>query len=192
MTYPTTTTLLDGLRDPEDRDRWSSFDARFRPVLFAMARRLGLSHEDAADAAQESLVRFVRAYRDGRYDRSKGRLSSWLAGITRNCVRDALSRRRPARGGSALADIEDDGQLERTWIAARDDTILRDAVDRLRERSKGDPQALRAFESLLRGRSAPATARELGMSLNEVYLAKHRCLRAVRAIVERLREAFDE
>jgi len=70
----TTTRLLEGLCDPEDEALWCEFDAQYRPILVGFARRLGLNVEDAADLAQETLVRFVEAYRAGRYDRGKARL----------------------------------------------------------------------------------------------------------------------
>jgi DNA-directed RNA polymerase specialized sigma24 family protein len=47
----------------------------------AFASRLGLDSNEAEDVAQETLIEFVRAYGGGNYDRSRGRLSSWIFSI---------------------------------------------------------------------------------------------------------------
>src|SRR5438067_220203 len=104
----TTTQLLESLRDPNNDGLWQLFDERYRPVLMAFARRRGLSEEDAAEVAQETLTQCMSDYRAGRYERSKGRLSSWIIGIARNRVVDqgrARQRARVERGESGMADI---------------------------------------------------------------------------------------
>jgi len=70
----TTTALLDGLHDPANEEVWREFDTRYRPIILGFAVKLGLSDEDAADVAQDTLARFVQEYRAGRYDRTRGRL----------------------------------------------------------------------------------------------------------------------
>jgi RNA polymerase sigma-70 factor (ECF subfamily) len=188
----TTTTILDGLADPANDEVWSEFDHRFRPVLFGFARRLGLGEADAADAAQEALVRFLRGYRAGAYDRATGRLSSWLVGIARHCILDRRRRRVDAPGGhSALGDVAGAEPLHDTWRDACEDRMLREALERLRAESRAEPRTIRAFELLLAGRRAAAVASELGMTLNDVYLAKHRCLEPLQRIVSELRSAYE-
>lgn len=77
----TTTKLLDALRDYRNEPAWAEIDARYRSVIRGLARQLGLGECDAEEAAQQSLTEFVRAYRDGQYDRRKGRLSPWILEI---------------------------------------------------------------------------------------------------------------
>lgn len=190
----TTTALLDDLAD-QDAAAWSAIDARYRPVLIAFAMRMGLEATDAADAAQEALARFAQAYRSGRYDRGRGRLGSWLLGIARNCIRDvhaAGARRRAPRGQSALVDIEDEREIEDVWTAERDQHLLTEAMNALRGRSDFDERTIRTFEMLtVHGLSPANVAREMNVSMNDVYLAKHRCLKRLRAIVARMTEAFE-
>ena len=61
--WRTTTALLDGLFDSANQSIWREFDARYRPILMAFARRLGLNRDNAADVTQETLACFVRDYR---------------------------------------------------------------------------------------------------------------------------------
>src|SRR5882672_6361039 len=101
MLVKTTTLLLAGLTDPANREIWREFDDRYRPVLQAFARRLGLADEDADEIAQDVLARFVERYRAGEYDRERGRLRSWIFGIARTRVADwrrSRARRREERG----------------------------------------------------------------------------------------------
>ena len=80
----TSTTLLDGLKDQGNAPVWSEFCTRYRPVIVAFARRLGMSEDDAQDAAQEALITFAAAYREGKYSRDKGRLRSWLLTLAKD------------------------------------------------------------------------------------------------------------
>ncbi len=45
----TTTKLLDALRDHDNEPVWAHVDARYRPVIAALARRLGLNASDAEE-----------------------------------------------------------------------------------------------------------------------------------------------
>ena len=94
----TTTQLLEALHDEGNEVAWQAFDDRHRPIVFGVARRLGLSEEDAADVAQQSIVEFLQAYKRGAYERERGRLRSWLVGIARFRSLDALRRRKRALG----------------------------------------------------------------------------------------------
>jgi len=72
-----------GPADPEKDAIWREFPGRYQPVLVAFARRFGLTHDQAEDAPQGALLRFVEEYRAGRYERSRGRLRSWIFTIAR-------------------------------------------------------------------------------------------------------------
>jgi DNA-directed RNA polymerase specialized sigma24 family protein len=88
MITRTSTILLQRLKDRGDDAIWREFDTRYRPVLLAVGRRLGLGLADAEDAAQETLVAFLAEYKEGRYRREMGRLRDWLAGIMTHKVQD--------------------------------------------------------------------------------------------------------
>ena len=191
----TTTALLEDLHDPANQAVWGEFDARYRPVLVGFARRLGLGEEDAADAAQETLIKFLRSYQAGKYDRGRGRLSSWIIGIARHCIIDqqrAWAARREARGGSALADLPAHDRLEEFWDAECKREIARRAIQTLRESTRIDARTIQAFELLAFEQRSPAeVAAELNMTTNDVYLAKHRCLKRLRPIVAGLHAAYE-
>ena len=61
MTTITSTTLLDGLRDPRNRSVWDQFVSRYRPTIVRFGCRLGLREDEGENAAQEALKAFAIA-----------------------------------------------------------------------------------------------------------------------------------
>lgn len=195
MIEKTTTALLEDLQDPANQDVWEELDGRYRPILFGFAKRLGLGDEDAADAAQEALGQFVKAYRSGGFDREKGRLRSWLFGIARNCAMDIRQQRinrREQRGVSALGDETDQERMSQVWDLECKRALLARAMVELRKRTSIDEKTIRAFELVAFEQVSPAAAAtELGISTNDVYLAKHRCLKRLREILSKLDDLYE-
>ena len=192
----TTTRLLEGLFDPAAEAVWQEFDRRYRPIIVGLARKLGLPEEDAADVAQETLARFVKAYRAGEYDRNRGRLRSWIIGIAKYRITDAIrarADRRGWRGDSIISGVPEQRTLDAIWDTERRQAILRQAIDELRAESKTSEKTIRTFEMLtFHRRPAAAVAEELGMTLNDVYQAKNRVAGRLREIVARLEALYDE
>ncbi|HYF15024.1 MAG TPA: sigma-70 family RNA polymerase sigma factor [Phycisphaerales bacterium] len=189
----TTTQLLDALRDLKNEPVWALFDARYRPVIQGLARRLGLDDEAAEETAQQTLSEFVRAYRDGRYDRERGRLSSWLLGIAHITALKALRSRRGHAGNTALDAVPDESSLRLIWTEERDRAILERALRVLRAESDTDERTILAFELVaLRGVPASDAASQCGMSVEQVYVAKSRCTKRLRGLVEAMEVAFEE
>ena len=114
----TTTAMLQALHDPHDVATWQEFDTRYRPVLIGFARNFGLDDADAADVAQDTLTRFLEQYRDGRYERERGRLGAWLVGIARYRILD-LRRKHGRRCALGVRMQQHHGHL--IWRASDDD-----------------------------------------------------------------------
>lgn len=192
----TTTQLLESLRDPSNEGMWRLFDERYRPVLKAFARQQGMSEEDAGEVAQATLAQFTADYRAGRYDRSRGRLSSWIIGIARNRVVDigrARQRHRQQRGESALVDVSDDSTVHLAWNEARRRVIFEKALGMLHSDTRMGVQTIKAFDlCAVRGVPAEAAAAECGMTVAEVYVAKNRAIKKLREIVAQLTEEFED
>ena len=192
----TSTALLEGLRDSENAILWEAFDRRYRPILVGFARNLGMDEVDAADIAQETLSRFVQEYRDGRYDRSRGRLGAWLVGIARYRILDLRRKRagnRQVPDPDALSDLDDEQHLSQIWDRERRQAVLQEAMSELREHSKTDPRTIEMFELLMvHGLSTQSVAEQMGVTDHDVYLAKSRVAQRLRSIVERLEAEYDD
>lgn len=189
----TTTRLLDALRDPDNEPVWTQVDARYRPVICGLARRLGLKESDADDVAQHTLTEFVRSYREGRYEREKGRLSSWILGIAHHATIRVLRQRKRDAGSIEDSHVVDDGQLRSYWSDERDRVILARAMGILRDESEVEDRTLLAFELVaLRGVPASEAAAQTGLSVEQVYVARSRVTRRLRTLVQEMTDAFEE
>lgn len=195
----TTTRLIEDLQDPANADAWAGFDARYRPVLVGFVRALGFGFDDAAEIAQQAMAEFSLAYRAGRYERGRGRLSSWLIGIARNLASDQRRRcgARRAGGDSALMELpacsSDEAHLTRVWAKEREAAILAEAVTMLRNSPRLEEHTMRAFELfVVRGMPAAAVAAECGIDIDSVYVIKNRLLKRLREIVGELTAAYDD
>ncbi len=191
----TTTTLLEGLKDESASTIWDEFDRRYRTILYGFARRLGLDDTDAADVAQETLLRFVRDYRAGRYNRGAGRLRAWLIGIARYRVADLRrerARHGAARGESAMADVPDDSEAESIWDAEQRQFVFDQALAELRTTTRLSEQTLEAFERVvLRQESVSDVAAALGVTPQEIYDAKSRIVEKLRGVLAKYAALFD-
>lgn len=192
----TTTHLLEALHDAQDDATWRVFDARYRPIIRAFAIHLGLEANEAEDVAQQTLLEFVRSYREGQYRRERGRLRSWLVAIAKHRAIDLLRerrRRRAWRGASAIAVLPNDEHLTRIWTRESERAIFAEALRELERTSRTDERTIRAFERLaLHGVPPDAVAEEFGLTVDETYRIKHRVIRSLRSIVARLTDDWDE
>ncbi len=192
----TTTALLDALCASEDGAIWSVFVARYDPILRAVALRLGLGADDAADVSQQTLLEFVRDMRAGRYDRSRGRLRTWIIAIAEHRGRDLLRRialRRGDASDTTLAVLPDRAVLEQVWDDEERKSIAHEAWDSLRAASHFDDRTLRIFELVaLRGVPPSAAASEFGVTEQNVYVVKHRVARRLRELVDEVTRAYQQ
>lgn len=191
----TTSALIAALHDAANHEAWREIDERYRPILVNVARRAGLSDTEASDVAQDALTDLFKSFQDKRYDRSRGRLRQWLLGIARLKIADA--RRGRARAGAMLdtsiPDQADNDTWTTAWEAEQRATILAQALDELRRSDKLQPHTLQAFELVaLRHVPVADAAAQLGLSAQEIYLAKSRCMERVRGLIQKLQSAYDE
>lgn len=192
----TTTALLQGLAGSPDGPEWRALDGRYRPVIISFARQWGLAEHDANDVAQEALAQFALDFAKGRYDRDRGRLSAWLIGIARHRIIDAqraLARRGQLRGQTAMIDLAAPAEITQVWNTSQEAAILDLALSELRQTSRANPATLRAWElTTLHEVPADEAARQTGLSVEDVYLARHRVTKRLRELVENLRAMFDD
>jgi len=193
MEWQTTSTILGELRDHRNETAWPDFVERFREPIRRFAMSLGLPEQESEDVAQEALLAFAEAYRDGKYQRERGRLSSWLFGITyRHVLRGRRNRvRAPANvagdtgGTDYWAALPDESTLAEQWDQQWQAAVLRQCLQRVRV--EFEPTTVEAFELSVRdGRSAEEVATALNVPLKSVYNAKHRVLNRIRQLTEEL------
>ncbi len=190
----TTTLLLQRLCDAQNEAEWREFDARYRPILVGVGMQMGLRPDEAEEVAQESLAQFARDYREGRYNREKGRLRAWLIGICRHRVLDAhrrLARCGAYRGESALMNLADVHTVTEAWEEQERRIIFKRAMEELHGSERIARGTIRTFEMFaLEAVPAITVAETMGITVAEVYRIKNRLTRRLREIVAELTDAY--
>lgn len=190
----TTTLLLERLRDRCDESAWAEFDERFRGVILSAGVRLGLSRPDAEEAAQETMLQAFRDYQQGKYDRAKGRLSSWIIGIARHRIIDLQRRRQRDRGQVGASPPGEDipqATVAEAFDAALERRVFEDAWAWLCAHSQISDGSLRIFElTAMREVPIAEAASQCGMSVDQAYVARSRIAARLRETVERFERAY--
>jgi RNA polymerase sigma-70 factor (ECF subfamily) len=185
---PTPASLLAKLRaspSSATQDAWRRFVQLYTPLLFTWTRRLGLPASEAADLVQDVFEVLARELPAFHYDADR-RFRGWLWTILANKWRDRVQHQQAAPPLSNPAALETvalpDNVAEHTEEEYRNYLVGRALELMQAEFAENDWKA--CWEFVVSGRPAAAVARELGLSVNQVYLAKSRILR-------RLREELD-
>lgn len=169
--------MFDHFRDDSTRVRnaaWEDFDGRYRPLIFGVARAMGLSEDAAGDVVQDVHVAMLGALPRFDYDRKRGSFRAYLRTATRNTVytRFAKEGRNPARPGiSGDTLMADPGQFdvdfERVWEMEE----LERAKASVKEKVSANRWAM--FERFfVQEEPAEKVAEDLGVSVDAVYQAK--------------------
>ena len=165
--------------------------ARVCALIYGYCRKSGLQDADAADVAQEVLKQVSRSIRGFVYDQQKGRFRDWLRTIARNKVRRFLERQK--RGLELSGDPESlNGRAEGTADAEWADDFHAHV---LKVVARPDPAPVRIEHVACvranldrRRRRQGSRAIETGLAIDQVYAAKSRVLKQLRAEVLMLAE----
>ena len=191
MHWVTTTQILDDLKFSDNEAAWKTFTDHFYPVIFGFAQKMGLSPADAEDVAQETIIQFLRLYRQDKFQREKGHLSHWMFGVARNVIRDFI-KKKPKESAvqehteqtSFWANVPDEKAILQTWQTQWQREILTRCL--IRVRKEVDEKTFQAFEMYAIAQQPIKTVCEqLGMTPNAVYIAKNRVLSKMRELQSR-------
>lgn len=191
---PTRASLLGRLADAGDDAAWRRFCELYGPLIHRIARHAGLDEAGAREAVQDTLVSVARAMPEFRYEPARCSFKSWLHTVTRRRVVDQLRRRGrdPLAGAVPVDDAAGEAALAGLaappdWEAAWREQVFAVALDRAR--AQAGPLQFQIFEcSALKHWPPAQVARTLGVSVGQVYLARHRVGRTVKAEVRRLEQ----
>lgn len=187
-TCPTNPDLLGRLHArQEDPAAWREFVSLYALPLHRWCRSHGLSTDDADDVAQEVLVRFWRQSKRYRHDPER-RFRTHLRSIVLDVVSEWQAKTGAADEdavGELLASLPAREDLVASLEAAYDTDAAARALREVERRVQ--PHTWRAFQlQVLDGKRGEAVARELGVSVNVVYVARHKVTRMLREAVSKL------
>jgi RNA polymerase sigma-70 factor (ECF subfamily) len=181
----TPASLLERLKEP-DALAWDRFVELYTPVLYHWTKRLGLAENDAADLMQEVFLLLLRKLPAFHYDAAQS-FRAWLKTVTLNKWRELHRRRPEAAADAAPADVADPNEADPFWEVEYRERLVGRALHIMQ--SEFEPATWQAcWESVVSGKPAKQVARELGITVNAVYLAKSRVLRRLHQELEGLLE----
>lgn len=177
--------LIMRLGDWKDSRSWDEFYRTYWRLIYSVAIKAGLREDEAWDVVQETILTIAKQSLKNSYDPSRGSFKMWLWNITRWRINDRFRQRKkdtaslhhdadetavepldliPDSGNDSFTSIWD-----REWQA----NVMKAAVERVK--MKVSPQQFQIFDyNVLRGMNAGEVRRKLGVSIAQVYLAKHR------------------
>lgn len=200
----TRTTLLARLKDWRDNPSWQEFFDTYWRLIYGFAIRSGLNDVEAQDVVQETMLSVAKHIPNFEYDRTLGSFKHWLLNMTRWRISDQVRRRK-----NSVAVTEEDHptetqtqtgrinkvpdpaslDLDALWEAEWEKNLLDTAVNKVKRQL--DPEKYQIFD-LLVNKEWPAqkVADTFGMTVNQVYLAKHRVTELIKEEIERLKKDF--
>ena len=196
---PTRASLLTRLQDWDDQEGWREFFDTYWRLIFNVARRAGLSETEAQDVVQETLLAVAKKMPGFRYDPARGSFKSWLQLNVRSRIVEHWRRRasanqhlvappaEPATGTDLVERIAgpDGPELEAVWQREWEANLLQAALERTKAKVSARQFLIFDLATLKEAPLAKIT-RTLGVNVAQVYLAKHRVGKVLKAELERL------
>jgi RNA polymerase sigma factor (sigma-70 family) len=197
---PTRATLLEKLKDWQNQTSWREFFDTYWQLIYCVARKAGLTETEAQDAVQETLMSVAKHIPTFQYDPKLGSFKGWLLKMARWRIVDQLRKRGPvirqskrsghsrtATGTATIEAVADPAgaRLDEIWEAEWQTNLLEAALQRVKRRL--DPQKYQVFDCYVnKGWAAPKVAKTFGLSIDQVYVTKHRITQLVKDEVARL------
>ena len=195
---PTRDSLLSRLKDRDDQESWQDFFNTYWKLVYGVAMKAGLTDQEAQEVVQETVITVARRIPEFRYDPKVCSFKTWLLNLTRWRIVDQLRKRKPEvslkhrrpDGTTRTATIDRIADpsglgLEKMWDEEWEQYIFEAAIERVKKQVRPEQFqifALRVFKEW------PVTkiARELDVSIGQVYLAKHRIAALIKKQVKEL------
>ena len=197
---PTRGSLLVRLQDWQDNASWRDFFETYWRLIYHFAVQRGLTHEEAQEVVQETMVAVAKHIGRFQYDPATCRFKTWLLGVTRSKIANQFARRARHPASAAVQRPDDSSgtdpferipdeqadQWERAWDEEWEKHLTEAAIQRVkRQVSIEQFQMFDLF--VLKQWPARDVAKTLGVTVGHVYVAKHRISRLLRKEVAVLR-----
>jgi len=198
---PTRQSLLERLKRWDDQESWRDFFNLYWGLLYSAAIKSGLNDSEAQDVVQDTIIQVAKKIGGFRYDPMVDSFKGWLLYLTRKRI--ALEYRKRARdriqpqaeAGEAETLIEgipdpSGSDLDAFWEEEWARTMWEAALTRVKEQV-----TLKQFQLfdlyVIKERPAMEVAQALGVTVAQVYLAKHRISTQLKKELAQLKARFE-
>jgi RNA polymerase sigma factor (sigma-70 family) len=180
--------LIKRLQQSGDDGSWQEFFDQYWRLIFSVALRSGLPHEEAQDVVQETIISMAKGIRKFTADPQAGSFKSWLLQLTRWRIVDVVRQRarelplEPNPTGdtsttSAVDRVPDPAglELEAVWEEEWEHHRLQTALQKLAQRVPANHYQM-FYLYVIENKPADRVARLHGTSVDHVYQVKHRLM----------------
>jgi RNA polymerase sigma-70 factor (ECF subfamily) len=194
---PTRATLIQRLKNWQDQASWQEFFDTYWKLIYGLARKLGLSEEDAQDVVQETLISVANHMPNFKYDPNVGSFKSWLRLLIRWRISDHLRKQgagtvsldaeTETEDSSVLKELPDEASrtMEAFYEQEWQKNLLDAAIANVKR--KLDPTRYQIFDFYVNKEWPPEkVATAFNVSVDQVYLAKHRITEMIKSETKRL------
>jgi RNA polymerase sigma-70 factor (ECF subfamily) len=177
--------LVERLADWGDQLRWQEFFDTYWRLIHSAARKSGLTDAEAQEVVQETVITVAKNIDKLKYDPAIGSFKGWLLQITRWRIVDQFRKREPGntkrprsaddRLTATIERVPDTRivDLDAVWESSWKENLFEAAVARVKK--KIEPKQFQIFDCYVRKEwAAQKVAERLGVSIGQVYLARHR------------------
>lgn len=193
--------LIAKLDNWEDQRTWDDFYKTYWKLIYAVGLKAGLRSDEAFDVVQETILSIAKQSKKNMYDPDKGSFKSWLMNMTRWRINDQFRKRKKdtamsigewdedGRKTSIIERMEDprSGTLERLWDVEWKKNLADAALARVK--AQVSPKQYQIFDCyVIREWDASKVQQRLGVSMSQVYLAKHRVGKILKKELAKLNE----
>lgn len=196
--------LIARLDNWEDQRTWEEFYQTYWRLIYSVAIKAGLRPEEAHDCVQETILSIAKQSKKKLYDPNKGSFKTWLMNMARWRINDQFRKRKKdtaMAGGdwdnerkTAVIDRFEDPNgdlLDRLWDVEWKKNLADAALSRVK--AQISPKQYQIFDYyVVRQWEAKKVQEHLGVSMAQVYLAKHRVGAVLKKELARLEENADD
>ena len=197
---PTRATLIQRLKNWQDQSSWQDFFDTYWKLIYGVALKGGLTAAEAQDVVQETMISVAKHMPAFKYDPAIGSFKTWLLNMTRWRITDQLRKRGPFVAGHSSSEDTATGtrtvdrvvdpasqQLDALWDAEWEKNLMDAAMAKVKRRL--DPQKYQIFDLYVnKGWTPEKVAATFGISVDQVYLAKHRTMELIKEEVKKLEQ----
>ena len=203
--------LLGRLKDWNDDASWQDFFNTYWRRIYGAAIKAGLNENEAQEVVQETIIAVSKQMPGFKYDPAIGTFKSWLLNQTQWKIADHLRRRerennrarparpaRPARRRSSDTTTDRTGTVEKiadpnggtfetVWNQEWEKRQVEAALDQLKRTV--NPKHYQIFDFyVLKKWPMKKVTQTLNVNMAQVYLAKSRLSRLLKAELKRLED----
>ncbi|MEO8427612.1 MAG: sigma-70 family RNA polymerase sigma factor, partial [Verrucomicrobiota bacterium] len=200
---PTRASLLVRLKNCEDQESWDEFYDIYSDLIFRVALLAGLSHTEAQEVLQETMIRLAKQMQSFEYDPTRS-FKGWLVHEANYRIKDQFRKRHPERqaAGRRAGDTSRTATIDRipdpagfkvddVWEKEWQTNLLNKAIERVK--SQVTARQFQMFDLYVTKQwPVQKVAKVLGVNIARVYLAKHRVSVLIKSEIKKLEKKESE